>query len=236
MRTNLGTAFAALLLLLSLAPVPLIARGREVKTVEASAHVVQGLSVIPWGLLHEAAGIAIIPHAFKAALVLDEEFGRGVVVFHERDGRWSNPVFVTLKGGGVGGQAGLESTDLVLIFMTRKALDRALQGHLTLGEDLSLAAGPIGRDLQIAHEGRLKADIYSYSRSRGLFAGVSLGRTRLRIDANANKAFYGCREGSSAEVFAYRGAPVAAVESLKARLLGLQPAAMAAPLQRPRPR
>lgn len=228
---------AAIVLLLSLAAVAVHARGREIKTVETAANVVQGLSVIPWGLLHEAAGIAIIPHAFKAALVLDEEFGRGVVVFHEPDGRWSNPVFVTLKGAGVGGQVGLESTDLVLIFMTRRALDRALQGRLTLGEDFSLAAGPVGRDLQIAHEGRLKADIYSYSRSRGLFAGVSLGRARLRIDAGANKAFYGCREGSSAEVFAYRGAPVAAAEALKARLLGLHPTTMAAPAVPPyRPR
>lgn len=236
MKSNFRTPFAAILVLFSLAAAPLFARGREVKTVESAAHVVQGLSVIPWGLLHESAGIVVIPHAFKAALVLDEEFGRGVVVYHEPNGRWSNPVFVNLKGGGVGGQVGLESTDLVLIFMTRKALDRALQGHLTLGEDFSLAAGPIGRDVQIAHEGRLKADIYSYSRSRGLFAGVSLGRTRLRIDANANKAFYGCREGSPAEVFAYRGAPVAAVETLKARLLGLQPAAMVPPVAPPRPR
>lgn len=237
--THFRTPIAAILLLLSFATVPLHARGREIKTVETAANVVQGLSVIPWGLLHEAAGIAIIPHAFKAALVLDEEFGRGVVVFHEPDGRWSNPVLVTLKEAGVGGQAGVESTDVVLIFMTRKALDRAMQGRLTLGEDFSLAAGPIGRDLQIAHEGRLKADIYSYSRSRGLFAGVSLGRARLRIDANANKAFYGGREGSCAEVFAYRGAPLAAAETLKARLLGLQPAVIVppvAPPYRPRPR
>jgi lipid-binding SYLF domain-containing protein len=237
--TYFRTPLAAILLLLSFAAVPVHARGREIKTVEMAANVVQGLSVIPWGLLHQAAGIAIIPHAFKAALVLDEEFGRGVVVFHEPDGRWSNPVLVTLKGAGIGGQVGLESTDVVLIFMTRKALDRAMQGRLTLGEDFSLAAGPIGRDVQIAHEGRLKADIYSYSRSRGLFAGVSLGRARLRIDANSNKAFYGGREGSCAEVFAYRGAPLAAAETLKARLLGLQPTVIVPPVAtpyRPRPR
>jgi lipid-binding SYLF domain-containing protein len=234
--SNLRTPFTAILLLLSLAPAPLHARGQEVKTVEMSSIVVQGMSVIPWGLLHQAAGVAIIPHTFKAALVLDGEFGRGVVVFHEPDGRWSNPVLVTLRGSGLGGQAGLESTDLVLVFMTRTALDRAMQGRLTLGEDFALAAGPIGRDAQIAHEGRLKADIYSYSRSRGLFAGVSLGTARLHIDTNANKAFYGCREGSPAEVFAYRGAPVAAAETLKASLLGLQPGAMLVPVVPPPPR
>ncbi|MGH7169805.1 MAG: lipid-binding SYLF domain-containing protein [Gemmataceae bacterium] len=232
--TNLRTPFTAILLLLSLATTPLYARGREVKTLEMAAKVVQGMSMIPWGMLHEAAGIAIIPHAFKAALVLDEEFGRGVVVFHEPDGRWSNPVFVTLRGSGLGGQVGVESTDLVLVFMTRKALDRALQGRRGLGEDFALAAGPIGRDVQIAHEGRLKADIYSYSRSRGLFAGVSLGSTRLRIDAKSNKTLYGGRQGSPAEVFVYRGASIAAVETLKASLLGLQPAAIVAPVAPPR--
>jgi len=213
----------ALLLLFTAAISPLYARGREVKTVEQAANVVQGLSVIPWGMLHEAAGVAIIPRAVKAALVLDGEFGRGVVVIHEPDGRWSNPIFVTLKSSGVGGQVGIESTDLVLVFMTRKALDRALQGRLTLGEDVALAAGPLGRDAKIAHEGRVKADIYSYSRSRGLFAGISLERARLRIDAHSNKTFYGCREGSSAEVLAHRGAPIGAAETLKARLLGLKP-------------
>jgi lipid-binding SYLF domain-containing protein len=217
------TPLAAIPLLFTVAITPLYARGREVKTVEQAAGVVQGMSVIPWGLMHEAAGVAVIPHAVKAGLVIDGEFGRGVVVFHEPDGRWSNPVFVTLRGGGVGGQAGIESTDLVLVFMTRKALDRAMQGRLTLGEDFSLAAGPLGRDVQIAHEGRLKADIYSYSRSRGLFAGVSLGGARLHIDNHGNKEFYGCREGSPAEVWAYRGAPLAAAETLKARLLGLKP-------------
>ncbi len=174
--TNLRTPLLALLLLFTVVIAPLYARGREVKTVEQAAEVVQGLSVIPWGMLHEAAGVAIIPRAVKAALVLDGEFGRGVVVVHEPDGRWSNPIFVTLKSSGVGGQVGIESTDLVLVFMTRKALDRALQGRLTLGEDVALAAGPLGRDAKIAHEGRVKADIYSYSHSRGLFAGVSLER------------------------------------------------------------
>jgi lipid-binding SYLF domain-containing protein len=221
--TLMRMPIAAVLLMLSLALPPLHAGSREVKTVEKAAEVVQGMSVIPWGMLHEAAGVAIIPHAVKAALVVDGEFGRGVVAIHEPDGRWSNPIFVTLKGGGVGGQAGVSSTDLVLVFMTRKALDRALQGKLTLGEDFELAAGPIGRDVQIAHEGRLKPDIYSYSHSRGLFVGVSLERAHLHIDTHANKTFYGCREGSPAEVFAHRGAPLATAELLKDRLLGLNP-------------
>jgi lipid-binding SYLF domain-containing protein len=219
LRKHLGAS----LLIVSLAVAPLRAGNREVKTVEAAAEVVQGLSVIPWGLLHNAAGVAIIPHALKAALVVDGEFGRGVILIHEPDGRWSNPIFITLHGGGIGGQAGIESTDLVLVLRTKNSLDRALQGKLSLGEEVSIAAGPIGREAELATEGRLlKAEIFSYSRSRGLFAGVSLARTKLHVDAQSNKAFYGLRGGGPGEVLARRGNPIAAAETLKARMLGLK--------------
>ncbi len=201
--TGMRTPIGASLLVVSLFVSPLHAGSRELKVVESAAGVVQGMSIIPWGLLHDAAGVAIIPHAVKAALVIDEQFGRGVVLVHERDGRWSNPVFVTLKGGGIGGQAGIETTDLVLVFKTKNSLDRAMQGRLTLGQEATIAAGPIGREFELASEGRLlKAEIFSYSHSRGLFAGVSLERARLQIDAHSNKAFYGLREGSCGEVMA----------------------------------
>jgi lipid-binding SYLF domain-containing protein len=239
MRATLGTS----LLLVSLVVSPLHAGDRERKIVESAAGVVQGLSVIPWGLLHNAAGVAIIPHAIKTALVLDEEFGRGVVLIHEGDGRWSNPIFVTLKGGGIGGQAGIESNDLVLVFKTKQSLDRALQGKLTLGQEATVAAGPVGREFEVATEGRLlKAEIFSYSRSRGLFAGVSLERARLHIDAHSNKAFYGLRAGSPGEVLARHGPPIPAAETLRARLLGLRmpenspPAVIAVPSPPPPPR
>lgn len=219
LRKSLGAS----LLLLSLALSPTWANNREIKTVESAADVVQGLSVIPWGLLHNAAGVAVIPHAVKAALVVDGEFGRGVILIHEPDGRWSNPIFIRLRGGGIGGQAGIESTDLVLIFRTRHALDRALQGKLTLGQEVSIAAGQIGRQAQLATEGQLlKAEIFSYSRSRGLFAGVSLERARLQIDAHSNMAFYGLHAGGPGDVLGHRGRPIAAAETLKARLLGLK--------------
>jgi lipid-binding SYLF domain-containing protein len=224
------------LFLVSLVAPPSQASNREVKTIEAAADVVQVLSVIPWGLLHNAAGVAIIPHAVKAALVVDEQFGRGVILIHEADGRWSNPLFITLRGGGIGGQAGIESTDLVLIFKTQKSLDRALQGKLTLGEDVSIAAGPIGRDAELATDGRLlRADIVSYSRSRGLFAGVSLERAKLHIDPQSNKTFYGLREGSSVEVLNHHGKSIAAVETLKARLLGLRASPTSPPVVAPVP-
>jgi lipid-binding SYLF domain-containing protein len=222
------TPFGASVLLLTLAGAPLRAGSRQLKTVESAAEVVQALSAIPFrgiprALLHDAAGVAVIPHVLKAGLLVDGRFGRGVVLLHEPDGRWSDPVFVTLAGGGIGGQVGVESTDLVLVFKTRRSLDGVLRGRgkLTLGGDVAVAAGPVGREAEAATDARLKAEIYSYSRSRGLFAGVSLEGAGLLIDRRANEEFYGLRGGLLADVVARRGVPIPAAEALKAHLAGL---------------
>jgi lipid-binding SYLF domain-containing protein len=202
------------------------ARDHEMKTLESVGKVLQALHTlhfkdIPRSMLHDAAGVAIIPHIVKAGLVVDVRFGRGVILRHEPDGKWSNPVFVSLSGAGIGGQAGVEATDLVLVFKTKESLDRALRGKLALGEDVTIAAGPIGRDAEVARDGRLKADIYAYSRSRGLFAGVSLEGSHVHVDSHSNKEFYGVHKGHADEVLAYRGAHLAAVESLKEQLARL---------------
>ncbi len=217
---KLWTALVSLLLS-ALAAAPLRAGERELTTVEAAAESVRALSAIPLGgippaLLKDAKGVAVIPQVLKAGFLLGGRFGRGVVLARLPDGSWGEPVFVTLAGGGFGLQAGVQSTDVVLVFQTATSLDRVLRGggKLTLGGDVSIAAGPVGRQAAAATDGELKAEIYSYSRSRGLFAGVSLEGAALRADADANRAFYPVRTAPEA----------AAVTSLKARLAGLSPA------------
>ena len=118
----------------------------------------------------------IVPRVIKAGLVVGGRFGRGVVLVRNGKGCWSNPAFVTLTGGSVGWQIGVQSTDLVLVFKNRKTADRLLHGKdkLTLGADAAVAAGPLGRQAEAGTDARLHAEIYSYSRSRGLFAGISL--------------------------------------------------------------
>jgi lipid-binding SYLF domain-containing protein len=224
--TKVRTPFVASVLLLGLAVAPLWATSREVKTVESATETVRTLSTVPLqsiprGLLHDAAGVAVIPHVVRAGLLIDGRFGRGVVLVHQPDGSWSNPIFVTLSGSGVGGQAGIESTDLVLVFKTRASLDRALRGKLTLGADVSVAAGPLGREVEVASDRPLKADIYTYSRSRGLFAGVALEGDHLHIDAEANEAFYRIRSGHAPDVLAHRCGPIAVAEALKAQVAAL---------------
>jgi lipid-binding SYLF domain-containing protein len=222
---------AAGLLLSSLAAAPHHPVSQEMRTVEKAGEAVRALSAIPLrgiphALLRDAAGVAVVPHVVKAGLVVGGRFGRGVVLVHEPGGRWSNPVFVTLSGGSVGGQIGVESTDLVLVFKTRKSLDRALRGKLTLGGDVTVAAGPVGREIEAGSDRFLRAEVCTYSRSRGLFAGVALDGARLHLDDRANEAFYRIRGCRPADALAYRGATFAAVEGLKEQLyrLGVPPA------------
>lgn len=146
---------------------------------------------IPPALLADAQGVAIIPRVIKAGFVVAGQGGHGVVIARDKDGGWGKPVFVNFGGGSVGFQAGVESTDVVLVFRDRKSLERLLdgKGKVTLGADASLAAGPVGRKAAAATDAKLEAEIVSYSRSRGLFAGVSLDGSVVRPDANSNAAF-----------------------------------------------
>ncbi|HKI36287.1 MAG TPA: lipid-binding SYLF domain-containing protein [Gemmataceae bacterium] len=233
---KLRLAGAMTVLLLAVAS-PARAGDRELKTVESATEAVRGLAAIPLkgipqSLLQDAAGVAVIPHVVKAALVVDREFGRGVILAHQPDGQWSNPVFVTLKGHGVGGEAGIEATELVLVFKTKKSLDRALRGKLTLGSDVAVAAGPVGRDTEVARDRRLKAEVFSYSRSRGLFVGVSLEGNKLHVDEGANEDFYHVRGGRAADVLGLTGVPIpAAVLPLQEQLTRLSmPSAPPAPV------
>ncbi len=109
----------------------------------------------------------------------------------DNEGQWSLPQFVTLTGGSVGWQAGVEASDVVLVFTTQKGVQNLLHGQFTIGADIAAAAGPIGRNAAAATDGQLKAEILSYSRSRGLFLGVSLDGSAIEIDEAAHDAFYG---------------------------------------------
>ncbi|HET6804918.1 MAG TPA: lipid-binding SYLF domain-containing protein, partial [Frateuria sp.] len=117
--------------------------------------------------------------------------GEGLISVKSPDGTWSNPSFITLTGCSVGFQAGVSSTDVVLVFRTQRGVDSIVNGKFTLGADAAAAAGPVGRTASAATDAQMKAEIYSYSRSRGLFAGVALDGSVLRIDYDANEAVYG---------------------------------------------
>jgi lipid-binding SYLF domain-containing protein len=145
----------------------------------------------PDKLLVDAEAIAVIPSVIKAGFGVGGRRGRGLIAVRSRDRTWSNPSYITLTGGSFGFQAGVQSTDVILVFRTRRGVDSIVGGKFTLGADASVAAGPVGRSAQASTDERLKAEILSYSRARGLFAGVALDGTRLAIDNKSNARVYG---------------------------------------------
>lgn len=167
---------------------------------------------IPPSLLGRAHGIAVIPDVIKAGFVVGARYGRGVLVVRQPDNTWSNPVFIRLRGGSVGWQAGAQSTDLILVFKTRRGVEGITDGKLTLGADASVAAGPVGRQAEVATDLKLEAEVFSYSRSRGLFAGVALSGAGISIDNRSNAAFYGSPSITAEQILASGGnaAPAAA--------------------------
>jgi lipid-binding SYLF domain-containing protein len=146
---------------------------------------------IPLDLLRNAKAVAVIPNVIKAGFIFGGRHGNGVISVRSADGTWSNPSFISLTGGSVGFQAGVSATDVVLVFRTERGVDGIVNGKFTLGADAAAAAGPVGRNAQASTDAQLKAEIYSYSRSRGLFAGVSLDGSALTIDYDANALIYG---------------------------------------------
>jgi lipid-binding SYLF domain-containing protein len=143
---------------------------------------------IPPALMADAQGVAIIPRVLKAGFVVAGSGGHGLVIARDKAGQWGDPVFVNFGSGSVGFQAGVESADVVLVFRGRKSLDRLLEGKgkVALGADATVAAGPVGRQAMAGTDARLGAEIVSYSRSRGLFAGVALDGSVIRPDAHSN--------------------------------------------------
>ena len=167
----------------------------ELERVNNSVEVIEEMinipeEGIPEALLSKAYGIAIIPKVIKAAWVIGGRFGKGVLLVRGENGRWGNPCFIRIVGGSVGWQIGIQSADIILVFKRKKSIASITEGKVTLGADAAVAAGPVGRRAEVSTDIELEAEIYSYSKSRGLFAGVSLEGSAIQIDEDANAIFY----------------------------------------------
>ncbi len=180
-----------------LATLPLVASDREddVNRAHKATQVFREIMStpdkgIPRDLLKTARCIAIIPGDVKFAFVFGGSYGRGLATCRTRHG-WSAPMFVAIEGGSVGYQIGGSSTDIVLLFMNDHALGSLLGDKFKLGADASVAAGPVGRTAAAGTDVRLTAEILSYSRAKGLFAGVALDGTVVQADKSGDEAMYG---------------------------------------------
>ncbi len=170
---------------------------------------------IPSAILERAQGIAIFPDVLKGGLVFGGHRGRGVLIAKEKGG-WSSPAFLTLTGGSFGAQIGGQAIDIVLVIMNRRGVENLVRNQFKMGADVSVAAGPVGRDAEASTDLAMRAEILSYSRARGLFAGVTLKGSVVKEDKDANERFYRRRLGTRDIVFDGKGGAPPPVGDLKA--------------------
>jgi lipid-binding SYLF domain-containing protein len=210
--------FVALLAVVALLAIPVEAQKKEQERLEECGTVMKEILDIPEGippeLLDKAECVVVFPSVKKFAIGIGGSYGRGAIICRSGPhfaGRWGAPSMFALEGGNIGFQLGGQATDFVLLVMNNKGANSVLGSKVKLGADAAAAAGPKGRATAAQTDVVMKAEILTYSRSRGLFAGVSLEGSTLRSDGDANKKIYG-RELTAREIVREGkvGAPAAA--------------------------
>ena len=170
--------------------------GDELRRITEAAAVLDeimaaGDSAIPGAILEKAQGIAVFPSLIKGGVLVGGQRGHGILSVRDASGAWSAPAFLTITGGSVGAQFGLQAIDLVLVINDRRGLEQLVKNQFKLGAEAGIAAGPVGREATAQTDIQLRAKILGYSRARGLFAGVTLNGSTVREDRDANERFYG---------------------------------------------
>jgi len=146
---------------------------------------------VPEELMARAHGIAVIPHVVKGAFGIGGQWGKGLMSQRREDGSWSSPAYIEIGGGSFGLQIGVQASDIVLVFTDEDGIKGILKGKLKLGADASATAGPVGRNTEVGTDVLLRSAVFAYSRSKGLFAGISLDGSVIGMDDNANRKIYG---------------------------------------------
>ncbi len=198
-----------ILLVGGMVPCPVRADDELGARVDRALEVYQELGkspdrAIPEALLKDCKCIAIIPHVVKGAFIFGARHGKGVVSCRDTRGAWSPPVFLTLTGGSWGLQIGAAASDVVLVFMTERGARSLLESKFTLGGTVAVAAGPVGRNAEASTDLKFNAEIYSYARSKGLFAGLSLEGARLAADEKSTGKYYGAPVETRTVLFDHR--------------------------------
>jgi lipid-binding SYLF domain-containing protein len=197
MRKLIGMVLASSLTLAFITPAAFGQKNEEKRLREAGQVMQEVLNVpddIPRDLLDRAKCVVVLPSVVKGAFVVGASYGHGAMVCRTGEGfqgPWGAPAMYSLEGISFGFQAGGEATDFVLLIMNTRGMDSLLRTKVKLGGDASIAAGPVGRDAQAETDAAMRAEILSYSRARGVFAGVSLDGATLHPDEDANEALYG---------------------------------------------
>lgn len=168
----------------------------EIQTVQTATKVLNEIMAvpekgIPTALLQQAEAVAVLPGVIKAAFTLGGRYGEGVISVKGKNGKWGPPSFIRIAGGSVGWQAGVESADLVLLIRRSETVNDIMRGNFTLGGSASVAAGPVGRQAAANTDLKFEAEILSYSRAKGLFAGLAIEGSSLKLQDDSNRKLYG---------------------------------------------
>ena len=215
MRARIAATAFALLLGTQVVP-PNAARGGEEELVLADATrtleamVDDARSGVPPGILGQSEGVIVVPNLIGASFVVGAKYGRGVFLVRDARGKWGNPVFVTLSGGSVGLQAGARAAEILMVIRSKETITRLLagKGKVTLGVDAGVAAGPTGSGVGADTDIEMRAEILTYARNRGLFAGAALGGASIRIDRHADGIYYDDFALSTFQIIEGQGAVV----------------------------
>jgi SH3 domain-containing YSC84-like protein 1 len=194
-RKVLHGLMAVAVLSLVAVPIRILAQSDEAQRVQESITVFNEImkapdKAIPNSVLGKAEGIAVFPGTIKGGFVVGGEHGRGILS-SRNSGKWSAPAFMSINGGSIGAQIGAQAVDVVLVIMSKHGLQNLVSNDFKIGADAGVAAGPVGREASASTDASMRAEILSYSRARGLFAGVTLNGASITSDHDADKRFYG---------------------------------------------
>jgi lipid-binding SYLF domain-containing protein len=196
-RKVLHAALALAAVSLVAVPIRIAAQSDEAQRIQESTTVFNEImsapdKAIPSSVLAKVEAIAIFPGTIKGGFVIGAQHGRGVISARTESTRaWSAPAFMTVTGGSIGAQIGAQAVDVVLVIMSRRGLQNLVSNEFKIGADAGVAAGPVGREASAGTDVQMRAEILSYSRARGLFAGINLNGSSIRGDDDANQRFYG---------------------------------------------
>ena len=175
---------------------------------------------VPRVVMENAEGIAVFPSLLKGGIGIGGQRGHGILsVRDKKTGNWSSPAFLTVTGGSIGAQFGFQAIDLVLVINNQRGLEQLVKNQFKIGADAGVAAGPVGREASASTDIQMRAQILSYSRARGLFAGVTLNGSTINQDRDANERFYGTAYRTGQIVFEGMGGSPEAANTWKAALV-----------------
>jgi lipid-binding SYLF domain-containing protein len=223
-RKVLHVALAVASVLSIAVPVRIAAQSDEVQRIQESMTVFNEImsapdKAIPASVLTKAEGVAIFPGTIKGGFVIGAQHGRGILSARIENTRtWSAPGFMSITGGSIGAQIGVQAVDVVLVIMSRRGLQNLVSNEFKIGADAGVAAGPVGREASAGTDVQLRAEILSYSRARGLFAGINLNGASIRGDDDANLRFYGKPPKTADIIFKEMAAPPPPVPEWQATL------------------